>query len=97
VDKCQNIDGNIYHFGKYISLEKFKVSDAVEVNIDQEKRLLHARYHTAAHLLDVALLKIGYKNECIKAYSFPEGAYNEYEGQIDLNNSPNYETSKPLI
>jgi Ser-tRNA(Ala) deacylase AlaX len=36
---------------------QFKPGDTVTVTIDQEKRMLHARIHSAGHLLDVAMGK----------------------------------------
>ena len=82
VSKCQIIEDKCYHFGEYVS-DELKIGDTVEVNIDAKKRRLHARIHTAGHILDIALTECGYKLEPTKGYHFPEGPYVEYTGKIE--------------
>lgn len=38
---------------------RLSVGDEVHVEIDSERRMLHARLHSAGHLLDSALTNIG--------------------------------------
>lgn len=53
--------------------------------IDEARRRLHARLHSAGHALDVAMARIGLGGECLKptkGYHFQEGPYVEYEGEM---------------
>ena len=43
----------------YSSCCRFSVGDEVRVEIDAARRVLHARLHSAGHLLDSALANIG--------------------------------------
>lgn len=52
--------------------------------IDEARRRLHARLHSAGHALDVAMARIGLGGECLKptkGYHFADGPYVEYEGE----------------
>ena len=51
--------------------------------IDQDKRKIYARVHSAGHLLDVAMRRIGFMNKPGKGYHFAKGAYVEYIGKMD--------------
>ncbi|CAD7934809.1 unnamed protein product [Amoebophrya sp. A120] len=47
--------------------------------IDGQARLLNARLHTAGHLIDVAVSRVGMKSwRPAKGYHFPDGPYVEY-------------------
>lgn len=71
-------DGSIEHRGSMIS-GTFAVGDTVTCNIDRSARQLHSRLHSAGHLLDVALEKLGYHWEAGKSYHFVDGPYVEYQ------------------
>merc|ERR1719445_2066451 len=48
-------DGNvIYHIGQYNSEHTLQVGDQVHLHIDESTRRLHARIHSAGHLIDNA-------------------------------------------
>lgn len=47
--------------------------------IDQERRVLNARYHTAAHLLSHVVEIIYPKLKAVKGHSFPNEAYVEFQ------------------
>ena len=81
VSKCQIIDDKCYHFGTG-SKGELKVSDEVMVNIDPSKRDLLARIHTAGHLIDLGLAKLGFELHPTKGYHFPAGPYIEYGGTL---------------
>ncbi len=53
------------------------------MQIDEEKRRVHARVHSAGHLLDMAVGRLGYSWQPGKGYHFPTGAYVEYIGAVD--------------
>mmetsp|Transcript_2075 Transcript_2075/g.4759 ORF Transcript_2075/g.4759 Transcript_2075/m.4759 type:complete len:303 (+) Transcript_2075:30-938(+) len=50
----------------------------VVCNVDEPRRRLHARLHSAGHLLDVAMMALGFRWKPGKGYHFPDGPYVEY-------------------
>lgn len=61
----------------------FSVGDLVDIKINEEKRELYARLHSAGHLLDISVSQLGLDLNPGKGYHFPEGPYVEYSGKID--------------
>lgn len=61
-----------------------EVGDTVAMRIDLAKRKLHARLHSAGHLLDAAMQRIG-QTAIIptKGNHFPDSPYVEYAGAVD--------------
>jgi len=51
---------------------------AVTCKVDEAKRRLFARVHSAGHLLDVAVHDLGFTWRPGKGYHFPDGPYVEY-------------------
>ena len=52
--------------------------------MDEAKRRLYARVHSAGHLLDIAMQKAGRTDlKPSKGYHFATGAYVEYVGAVD--------------
>ncbi len=51
--------------------------------INKERRLLNARLHSAGHLLDTAVSKLGLNLVPGKGYHFQDGPYVEYIGSLD--------------
>eukprot|EP01147_Barroeca_monosierra_P005704 gene5704-8991_t len=68
----------------YPSCSTFAPGDNVTLHVDPERRRLHARLHSAGHLLDAAMTLIGRTDlKPSKGYHFPDGnAYVEYIGNI---------------
>ena len=57
---------------------------AVTVHVDEAKRRLHARLHSAGHLLDAALRNLGHTHLVpSKGYHFPDGPNVEYIGELE--------------
>jgi Ser-tRNA(Ala) deacylase AlaX len=79
-------DGFVHHIGA--SSDGFKAGDAVELQVDEERRMLHCRLHTAGHLVDVAMIKAGFDFEPSKGYHFADSPYVEYKGSIDAEDRP---------
>ena len=50
-------DGTVYHIA-YVEEGQLKVGDAVDITVDQAKKLASARNHTATHLLQAALKRV---------------------------------------
>lgn len=92
----------IEHLGNYTSGEmKFAIGDDVCIEVDANKRKLHARLHSAGHLMDSALARIGMADLIpAKGYHFPDGPYVEYVGSVppelrdSLLNDLNQQTAK---
>merc|ERR1711964_563652 len=69
--------GVVHHYGTF-EVEAFAPGEKVSLSVDVEKRVLHAKLHTAHHLLCVAMGLSGYGHFAVgKPYSFPESAYGE--------------------
>jgi Ser-tRNA(Ala) deacylase AlaX len=82
--------GDINHIGQFVH-GNFAPGDSVELKIDSSRRLINARLHSAGHLIDIVIKKLGYPLIPGKGYHFPEGAYIEYEGQFsedELSSAP---------
>eukprot|EP00917_Polyrhabdina_sp_WS-2016_P008775 GHVP01019551.1.p1 GENE.GHVP01019551.1~~GHVP01019551.1.p1 ORF type:complete len:168 (-),score=22.20 GHVP01019551.1:124-627(-) len=72
--------GCVIHSGK--SSESFEVGSIVQLKVSAETRSLHTRLHSAGHLLDLAVKRLGYKWKAEKGFHFLEGPYNEYSADI---------------
>mmetsp|Transcript_12996 Transcript_12996/g.40017 ORF Transcript_12996/g.40017 Transcript_12996/m.40017 type:complete len:225 (+) Transcript_12996:482-1156(+) len=59
-----------------------KVGDEVELRVDEAMRRLHARVHSAGHLLDVVIKRLALPLVPGKGYHHPAGSYVEFVGQI---------------
>jgi len=87
VGKVGNI---IKHYGQLKSNNTSNISELfpshqkVHLNVDQDLRRLHARYHSGGHLLDVAVAEAGYTLNATKGHHAPQGSYVEYEGNVEL-------------
>ncbi len=71
-------DGCIEHRGIIIS-GSFAIGDTITCQLDRAARQFHSRLHSAGHLLDVALDKLGHHWEAGKSYHFVDGPYVEYQ------------------
>jgi len=56
----------------------FGVGDTVACKVDAAHRERSARTHSAGHLIDVAMQRVGVTLEPTKGYHWPSGAYVEY-------------------
>lgn len=75
-------DGTVYHFGEF-KFGEFAVGSLVQLKIDHERRLEHARLHSAGHLIDVAIVNLAIPNLTpVKGYHFSDGPFIEYEGTL---------------
>ena len=81
----------IYHVGTYEPKgSSFAKDDKVDVKVNEELRRLAARFHSAGHLLDMAMNKAGRPDlKPSKGYHFTTGgAYVEYIGNVDEKERP---------
>lgn len=81
VEQTRYLEGVVKHIGITES-GIIKTGDKVKLNVDSERRQLHARLHSGGHLVDMGIYE--FKPEWIpsKGYHFPEGPYVEYKGLV---------------
>ena len=76
-------NGIVWHFGKFQN-GGFNKNDKVILKIDSDRRLINTKLHSAGHLLDCAVIKMGIKNiTATKGFHFPNGPSVEYNGTIE--------------
>ncbi|KAK6533773.1 hypothetical protein TWF694_002703 [Orbilia ellipsospora] len=79
--------GRVLHFGHFTTDEKFAEGDSVTQTIDHDQRLYFSKYHTAGHILGLAVRDLLSKEipnfSEKKASHFPGSASCEFEGSID--------------
>ena len=74
--------GDIHHYVDQRSVDFLEIGDVISMVVDADKRLLHARYHTAAHWLGHMVEAKEPTLKAIKGHAFPSEAYVEWEGTI---------------
>ena len=77
----------IYHIGKFEPEgATFAEGSEVECHVDEAKRRLYARVHSAGHLLDICMSKAGRTDlKPSKGFHFASGAYVEYIGNVEAD------------
>jgi len=78
-------DGFVLHSLGSEAAGCFAPGDAVRLLVDGATRLLHARLHSAGHLLDVAVARCGYTSDALrggKGLHAPGEAWVEYTGKV---------------
>ncbi len=74
-------EGFVFHIGEFEN-GAFCENENVELQVNKERRLLHCKLHTAGHLVDVAMINLGFKLLPTKGYHYPDSPYVEYVGDI---------------
>jgi lysyl-tRNA synthetase, class II len=84
VTKCIKVDNIVRHYGELIDPD-LKAGIGVKLLVNKENRIQNINLHSTAHLMDYAIseLNLGWKAE--KGYSFPEGPYVQYSGEVEVN------------
>jgi len=83
IDVRLNVDGVVHHYGEFKN-GSFQNGDVAKLSVEKEKRILHAKLHSAGHLLDCAVDELGLDGLVpTKGFHFPAGPYVEYEGIIE--------------
>lgn len=91
VQDVRSKNGIVLHYGVVensgaefeMELEKGK---EVRLWVDESRRKLNSRLHSAGHLLDLCMQKVGLGHlEPGKGYHFPDGPYVEYKGSVPQN------------
>lgn len=78
----KNKDGVVTHEGTLVG-EAPEEGVKVHCKVDVERRMLNSRLHSAGHLIDYALKKLGKTWIPGKGSHFPEKTYVEYSGEFD--------------
>ncbi len=82
VDEVRFIDGIVKHIGAF-EQGTFKSGDTVTSIVDQERRELNSRLHSAGHVVDRAITALKLNWFPGKGYHFPDGPYIEYTGNLE--------------
>lgn len=78
-------DGRVHHIGSLSG--SIDVDEKVRLRVDAERRALNTRLHSAGHLVDMAIDRIGLGWIPGKGYHFPQGPYVEYRGSLAQDKS----------
>ncbi len=82
VEEVRFRDGIVYHIGTFTQ-GTLPLETSVMLHVNEERRTLNNRNHTAGHLIDIAMRNVGMNLIPGKAYHFPIGAYVEYSSTLD--------------
>ncbi|XP_010551066.1 PREDICTED: uncharacterized protein LOC104821773 [Tarenaya hassleriana] len=88
VQDVRSKDGIVFHFGDFEcsnpeSGTTLEEGQEVLLLVDESRRKLNSRLHSAGHLLDVCMQKVGLGHlEPGKGYHFPDGPFVEYKGTV---------------
>ncbi|KAK7363584.1 hypothetical protein VNO77_05731 [Canavalia gladiata] len=95
VHDVRSKDGIVFHYGFFENLggdfePTPETGKEVSLFVDEPRRKRNSRLHSAGHLLDICLSRIGLGHlEPGKAYHFPDGPWVEYKGVISQNEMQN--------
>jgi Ser-tRNA(Ala) deacylase AlaX len=82
VEEVRFADGIVKHIGKF-EFGSFQIGESVKCAVDEPRRALHSRIHSAGHVVDMAVTALNLNWIPGKGYHFPEGPYVEYAGILD--------------
>ncbi|MFT5777850.1 MAG: Ser-tRNA(Ala) deacylase AlaX [Crocinitomicaceae bacterium] len=80
-------DGIVLHYGEFIQ-GTIELESNVQLSVNEERRMINNRNHTAGHLIDVAMYNCDFRFLPAKGYHFPDSPYVEYVGTIDAEERP---------
>lgn len=81
VDEVRFENGIVYHIGKLDG--DIQAGEDVNIKINEKRRHLNSRLHTAGHLIDEAVNKLGYRWHATKGCHFPDQCSVEYESTLE--------------
>ncbi|KAL0323463.1 UNVERIFIED_CONTAM: Alanyl-tRNA editing protein AlaX-L [Sesamum angustifolium] len=89
VEDVRSKDKIVYHYGHFEDSgkdENIEKGAQVLLTVDEGRRKLNSRLHSAGHLLDICVRNVGWDHlEPGKAYHFPDGPFVEYKGAVPQN------------
>jgi lysyl-tRNA synthetase, class II len=83
VTKCIKVDNIVRHYGEIVD-PSLKAGNDVELLVNKENRIQNINLHSTAHLLDYAVSELNLGWQAEKGYSFPEGPYVQYSGEVEV-------------
>ncbi len=84
VYKCDFNGGHIKHYVESLPAD-LTISDTIALQVDKSTRMIHSAYHTAGHwLASIVTENLELPIEPTKGYHYTDGAYVEFEGNIDI-------------
>ena len=72
VEEVRFVDGAVKHIGKFES-GCFQTDETIKCLVDEARRALHSRIHSAGHVVDMAVTALKLNWIPGKGYHFPEG------------------------
>lgn len=82
VEEVRFADGIVKHIGSFV-FGNFQVDENIKCLVDEPRRALHSRIHSAGHVVDMAVTALKLNWVPGKGYHFPEGPYVEYAGSLN--------------
>lgn len=77
VSMVRNVDGKVLHYGKYDQgQEVLQAGEEVLMDVDEGRRRINARLHSAGHLIDAAVSRAGY---VLKPTKGKEGCFDKLD------------------
>ena len=87
INSVKKIDGEVRHYFNDHFYGAAESGANAMIKVDVEKRILHARYHTAGHLLSNIVESLSEPGSLVafKGFQYPEGAYVEFDNQSGID------------
>lgn len=85
VEEVRSFDNHVKHYGQFIK-GHFTPNQTVCCKVDAKRRYHHNCLHSAGHVVDMAVFKLGLNWIPEKGHHFPDNAYVEYNGTIENMN-----------
>lgn len=73
--------GVVHHVGAFNG-EEFSMAEAVTCKVDTARRAVNTRLHSAGHLVDMAVDKLGLPWKPVRGAHYPHMSFVEYEGEL---------------
>lgn len=83
VKHVYSADGVVFHEGDYLSSSRLLPNEDVQMQVDQSIRDLHSAIHSAGHLIDAVIERLGIELTPSKGHHSPEMSDVEYAEPID--------------
>lgn len=92
VQDVRSKDKIVYHYGHFENCDDGKLQENLEkgvlvlLHVDEQRRRLNSRLHSAGHVLDICMNNVGWGHlEPTKGYHFPDRPFVEYKGVVAQN------------
>ena len=82
VQEIRFFEDQVHHIGVFTE-GSFDIGETVSLDVNEERRYLNARSHSAGHIIDQAVTNLGYDWHPTKGCHFPGQCFVEYEGALE--------------